>query len=32
MSIIYIFDTQYICRLCPEGGWVLNPYTPVSFN
>lgn len=32
MSIIYVFDVQYICRLAPEGGFILNPYTPVSFK
>ena len=32
MMIIYIFDVQYICRIAPEGGYVLNPYTPVSFQ
>ena len=32
MSIIYIFDVQYICRLAPEGGYILNPYTPISFS
>ena len=32
MSIIYIFDVQYICRLAPEGGWILNAYTPVEFK
>ena len=32
MSIIYVFETAYICRLLPEGGFVLNPYTPISFN
>jgi len=33
MSIIYIYDVQYICRLDPiTGRTVLNPYTPISFN
>jgi len=32
MTIVYIFDVQYICRLLPEGGFILNPYTPVAFN
>ena len=32
MSIIYIFDVQYICRLAPEVGWILNAYTPVRFQ
>lgn len=31
MTIVYIFETQYICRLVP-GGWILNPYTPVEFQ
>ena len=33
MSIIYIYDVQYICRLDPiTGRTVLNAYTPISFN
>jgi len=32
MSIVYIFETKYVCRLAPEGGWILNAYTPISFN
>lgn len=32
MSIVYVFDVQYICRLAPEGGYILNPYTPVEFK
>lgn len=32
MSIVYIYDVQYICRLLPEGGFILNAYTPISFN
>ena len=32
MTIVYVFEVQYICRLLPEGGYALNPYTPVSFN
>lgn len=32
MSVIYIFEVQYICRLLPEGGFILNPYIPVEFD
>ena len=32
MSIVYVFEVQYFCRLAPEGGWILNAYTPVSFG
>ena len=32
MTVIYAFEVRYICRLSPEGGWVLNPYTPISFS
>jgi hypothetical protein len=32
MSVIYAFPVRYICRLDPQGGWVLNPYTPISFS
>lgn len=32
MSVIYIYDVQYVCRLAPEGGYILNPYTPVEFS
>lgn len=32
MSVIYVFDVQYVCRLLPEGGTILNPYTPVEFS
>lgn len=31
MTIIYVYETRYICRLVP-GGYVLNPYTPVAFG
>lgn len=30
MYVIYIFEVRYICRLVPRG-YVLNPYTPISF-
>ena len=31
MSVIYIFDVRYICRL--DGGrTVMNAYTPISFS
>ena len=31
MSIIAIYETRYICRL--DGGkWVLNAFTPISFE
>ena len=33
MSVIYIYPTRYICRLDPVSGkYVLNEYTPISFN
>lgn len=32
MSIIYVFEVAYICRLLPEGGTILNEYTPISFG
>lgn len=32
MTIVYIFDVRYICRLAPEGGFILNAYTPISFE
>ena len=32
MSIVYIFEVKYICRLLPEGGTILNAYTPVEFR
>lgn len=32
MTVIYIFDVRYICRIAPEGGYVLNAYTPISFD
>lgn len=32
MSVIYIFEVRYFCRLDPvTGQTVLNPYTPISF-
>lgn len=31
MSIIYIEETRYYCRLDGDH-WILNPYTPVSFG
>lgn len=32
MSVIYIFETRYICRLQTDGSSILNPYTPISFG
>ncbi len=32
MTVIYIFDVRYICRILPEGGFILNAYTPISFD
>ena len=33
MSIIYIFEVRFMCRLDPvTGNTVLNPYTPVEFQ
>ena len=32
MTVIYIFDVRYICRISPEGGFILNAYTPISFD
>lgn len=33
MSVIYIYEVRYICRLDPATGtYLLNPYTPISFN
>jgi hypothetical protein len=31
MSIIYIDEVRYICRL-HNGQTVLNPYTPIAFS
>ena len=32
MSVIHIDEVRFICRLVPEGYYVLNAYTPVSFE
>lgn len=32
MSIIFIEEVRFICRLDPAGHTVLNPYTPIAFN
>ena len=32
MTVIYIFETRYICRILPEGGFILNAYVPISFE
>lgn len=32
MTVIAIFDVRYICRILPEGGFILNAYTPISFD
>lgn len=33
MTVIYVFETRYYCRLDPvTQRTVLNPYTPISFE
>lgn len=32
MSVIYIEEVRFICRLLPDGHFILNPYTPISFH
>ena len=32
MTVIYIFEVRYICRLLPEGGYILNAYVPIAFE
>lgn len=32
MTVIYIFDVRYICRLQPDGSFILNAYIPISFD